>query len=288
MSIDKLDQSTSKYEANFPLSRLPILSSVGTIAFNVFNKFYFHHVAIEGRDHIVELDKLGEQGTIITGNHPSIAATITLFSALLNASRTVPPDKRHLVMPHALAKQELFFEPLGTVLCAAGQIPTDRAHGGTVYSPAKSILKQGGTMVIYPEGTCSDDPLKYPEPATAQGYIANRTKHRPEDPKAIEEAVADALKNKINGRYKYGMAQLAIATGARVVPVATVIDSVKHGANVNIRFGEAITAEVDQARLSTKQQRSFTSEIMLTIAEMMADMRGEKLPDEVRRQILAG
>jgi len=90
--------------------------------------------------------------------------------------------------PRFLAKAELFRNPLlRTVLHGMGQIPVHRGTGDqTPLEEATRAIERGEVVVIYPEGT-----------STAGG--------------------ADFTP----GRGKTGAVRLALATGAKVVPVAT-------------------------------------------------------------------
>ncbi|MBO0920809.1 1-acyl-sn-glycerol-3-phosphate acyltransferase [Cellulomonas sp. zg-ZUI222] len=54
---------------------------------------------------------------------------------------------------HVLVKTELFRGPLGLVLRAAGQIPVDRANGRPALQSALGVLRRGGAVGIFPEGT---------------------------------------------------------------------------------------------------------------------------------------
>ena len=55
--------------------------------------------------------------------------------------------------PHMLVKSELFHGPLGAFLRAAGQIPVDRTMGRPALQSALGVLKRGGVVGIFPEGT---------------------------------------------------------------------------------------------------------------------------------------
>jgi 1-acyl-sn-glycerol-3-phosphate acyltransferase len=54
---------------------------------------------------------------------------------------------------HIIGKEELFRGPLGTVLRLAGQIPVDRAHGRAALVSSLGVLRRGGVIGIFPEGT---------------------------------------------------------------------------------------------------------------------------------------
>ncbi|NYE38163.1 1-acyl-sn-glycerol-3-phosphate acyltransferase [Nocardioides cavernae] len=85
---------------------------------------------------------------------------------------------------HALTKQEMFAGPLGRFLRASGQVPLDRFHAdpGAIRTCLR-VLRDGGVVGIFPEGTRGDGELR---------------------------------------RFHHGAAYLALVTGAPVVPVTLV------------------------------------------------------------------
>jgi 1-acyl-sn-glycerol-3-phosphate acyltransferase len=90
--------------------------------------------------------------------------------------------------PRMMATGGLFRAPVvGAFMRAAGHIPVDRGHEtvANAVPAAMAALQQGSVIVIYPEGRIGLDPAMWPE------------------------------------RGKTGLARLALATGAPVVPVAT-------------------------------------------------------------------
>ncbi|GAA1766942.1 lysophospholipid acyltransferase family protein [Kocuria aegyptia] len=91
------------------------------------------------------------------------------------------------IMPRFLAKESLFRAPgVGAVLRATGQVPVLRgtADAAAALTAARAELASGGAVVIYPEGTLTHDPDRWP-----------MTGHT-------------------------GAVRLALATGVPVVPVA--------------------------------------------------------------------
>jgi 1-acyl-sn-glycerol-3-phosphate acyltransferase len=89
--------------------------------------------------------------------------------------------------PRFLAKSELFSIPVvGRVLRGAGQIPVYRrsANAALALRDGAAAIREGGLVVVYPEGTTTRDPEGWP--------MVGRT----------------------------GVARLALETGAPVVPVA--------------------------------------------------------------------
>jgi 1-acyl-sn-glycerol-3-phosphate acyltransferase len=68
-------------------------------------------------------------------------------------------------IPRFLAKQALFEVPmLGRVMTAAGQIPVRRgsAEAGESLQHAEQALAEGKAVLIYPEGTITRDPDRWP------------------------------------------------------------------------------------------------------------------------------
>lgn len=54
---------------------------------------------------------------------------------------------------HVLVKSELFHGPLGSFLRGVGQIPIDRSMGRPALQSALGVLRRGGAVGIFPEGT---------------------------------------------------------------------------------------------------------------------------------------
>jgi 1-acyl-sn-glycerol-3-phosphate acyltransferase len=54
---------------------------------------------------------------------------------------------------HILVKAEMFVGPLGWILRLAGQIPVDRDGGRTALATALGVLRRGGVVGIFPEGS---------------------------------------------------------------------------------------------------------------------------------------
>jgi 1-acyl-sn-glycerol-3-phosphate acyltransferase len=54
---------------------------------------------------------------------------------------------------HILVKQEMFHGPVGVVLRAGGQIPVDRTMGRPALQAGLGVLRRGGAVGIFPEGT---------------------------------------------------------------------------------------------------------------------------------------
>jgi 1-acyl-sn-glycerol-3-phosphate acyltransferase len=54
---------------------------------------------------------------------------------------------------HILVKESMFVGPLGWILRASGQIPVDRDSGRAALSAGRAVLRRGGAVGVFPEGT---------------------------------------------------------------------------------------------------------------------------------------
>lgn len=112
---------------------------------------------------------------------------------------------------HILVKQEMFTGPVGLVLRVAGQIPVDRGNGRPALSTALAVLRRGGAVGIFPEGV------------RGRGDVSTA---------------------------RAGVAWLAVASGAPVIPVA-VLGTRRSGESVGhlpglrrrlvVEFGEPVS-----------------------------------------------
>ncbi|MCW2897972.1 MAG: phospholipid/glycerol acyltransferase [Streptosporangiaceae bacterium] len=162
--------------------------------------------------------------------------------------------------PVYLAKSALFDAKIvGPVVRGTGQIPVyrDRADSGGALKPAEEALRAGECLIFYPEGTCTRDPEMWP--------MTGQT----------------------------GVARLALATGAKVVPVA------HWGAQklwpygtkrlrpfprktMHVVAGPAIDLSAYVGQPVTKEVlHAATSEIMHAIAGLVGELRGEKPPEQL-------
>ncbi|MFI7482921.1 lysophospholipid acyltransferase family protein [Kocuria sp. M1R5S2] len=118
-----------------------------------------------------------EGGFIVVPNHLTELDPLTVALVLYDNG----------VMPRFLAKASLFRVPLlGSTLRATGQVPVLRgtADAAAALTAARAELESGGAVVVYPEGTLTRDPDRWP--------MSGHT----------------------------GAARLALATGLPVVPLA--------------------------------------------------------------------
>lgn len=94
-------------------------------------------------------------GALLVANHLSIVDPLTIAHAVYDAGR----------LPHYLAKDSLFRMPVvGAIMRGARQIPVRRytTDAGQALSAAVEALREGRTVIIYPEGTTSRDPDLWP------------------------------------------------------------------------------------------------------------------------------
>jgi 1-acyl-sn-glycerol-3-phosphate acyltransferase len=189
-------------------------------------------------------------GVVVAANHISHADPVVLADFLLYDLRRAP---------RFLAKRELFRGDglVGRVMRGAGQIPVDRhaADASRALEPAVAALARGETVVIYPEGTVTRDPGKWPMQA------------------------------------RTGVARLALLSGAPVVPVAQwgaqdLLDTYRSGRlsprprrPMRFRVGPPVDLSRWQGReLSAEVLREATDAVMDAITAELEVLRGERAP----------
>lgn len=189
-------------------------------------------------------------GLILAANHISPIDPITLSDHVLYDLG---------LAPRFLAKSSLF-EGRGfvaTVLRGAGQIPVHRqtADASKALDAAVASLGRGETVVLYPEGTVTRDPDKWP--------MVART----------------------------GVARLALLSGAPVLPVAQwgaqeIVDSYGRPGfhpfprrTMRFRLGAPVDlADLVGQPLSAEVLRVATDRIMDALTAEVEALRGEKAP----------
>ena len=174
---------------------------------------------------------------------------------------TAASGRRH-IHPRMMATGGLFRAPvIGPFMRACGHIPVDRGRDSVADAvPAAATAVQAGSIVfIYPEGRVGLDPAMWPE------------------------------------RPKTGLARLALATGAPVVPVATwgaheviayhgrgamirtLLSSIWRRPTVRVHFGAPVDlSDLREGAVGHAQRAS--ERIMAAIAADLATLR----PDEPR------
>lgn len=186
-------------------------------------------------------------GVIIASNHISHFDPLTLAHFVYRAGR----------WPRFLGKASLWRVPvLGYLLRKTQQIPVERGSVDAVKSldALLGALRQGGAVIIYPEGTTTREPHLWPM------------------------------------RGKTGAARLALLTGAPVVPVAMwgperIFDPrtqrlvprprtpVRVVAGPPVDLSPWQGTEPDRATLD-----EMTDAILLAVRDLLADVRGEQPP----------
>ena len=201
-----------------------------------------------GQDHVP-----AEGGVILAANHISHVDPIALADYIVFGTGRIA---------RFLAKSTLFKgnNPVGWVMRGAGQIPVHRhtADASLALRDAVEALKRGECVAIYPEGTVTRDPGKWP--------MAART----------------------------GVARLALLSGAPVVPVAQwgaqqIHDSYRSKGvhllprhTVTVQAGPAVDLEPFRGKeLSSEVLHEATDRIMTAIREMLEGIRDEMAPAEV-------
>jgi 1-acyl-sn-glycerol-3-phosphate acyltransferase len=162
--------------------------------------------------------------------------------------------------PRILAKSSLFGVPvLGRALRASGQIPVERESrtASAALSHAIQAVRDGKAVVVYPEGTITDDPDLWP----------------------------------MDG--KTGAARIAFATGCPVIPIGQWgAQEVMYGKKIglprllprktfHLKTGDPV--DLDDLRAgpvtSAKLNRA-TERMMAAITRLVADLRGEDPPTD--------
>ena len=160
--------------------------------------------------------------------------------------------------PVFLAKESLFrIKVVGAVMRGTGQLPVYRgqADAALVLRDAEEGIRNGACVVVYPEGTVTRDPMLWP--------MVSKT----------------------------GVARLALATGAPVIPLASwgaqevlpygsfkphVIPRrlVKISAGPPVDLSEFLGEPIDN-----RVMRSATDMIMAEVTQLLAKLRGEAPPE---------
>jgi 1-acyl-sn-glycerol-3-phosphate acyltransferase len=159
--------------------------------------------------------------------------------------------------PTFLIKASAFKVPfIGKMLYGAGQIPVNRgaADAAKALKQAEQALKEGEAVIIYPEGTATRDPGLWPMVA------------------------------------KTGVARVALATGAPVIPVARwgTQDVLPYGSKkpklwprqtVRTVAGKPVDlSEWTGKQTSARALRAATDAIMADVTGLVASLRGEEPP----------
>jgi len=183
--------------------------------------------------HVEGLDKLPRDGgLIVVANHISNADPPFVAGWL------TPALGRQM---HILAKESIFFWPVGPVLRSLGASPV-RAGGSDIeaYRMAQGILDRGEVLCIFPEGTRS--------------------------------------KSGVMGEPKPGVAMLAVRSGAQILPVGVSNTDTFLGrgrplprlrTRITLRVGQPFTVAVNPALSRREATHAASDEIMRHIAELV-------------------
>lgn len=191
-------------------------------------------------------------GMLVVGNHISHLDPVFDTVMIHKAGR----------IPHVLAKASLWKIPVvGTALRGTGQIPVERGGGGgqTAVETATQVLHDDGLVLIYPEGTVSKEPDFWPM------------------------------------RPRPGVAVLAMSTSAAVVPIVNwgtqhVYNSYAEGSKLKLfprqRILVSVGPDIDVSAYHGRQSdpraiMDVSMLIMNTIADMLAEIRGEQRPAQL-------
>lgn len=192
-------------------------------------------------------------GVILAANHISYVDPLVLADAIMFSTKR---------MPRYLAKASLFRGNglVGRTMRGAKQIPVHRntADASAALKDAVDALHHGELITIYPEGTVTRDPGKWP--------MAART----------------------------GVARLALLSGAPVIPVAqwgaqAIHDSYRTKGlhllprhDIHVQAGPAIDLEPFRDKeLTSEVLHEATDRIMTAIREMLEGIRQETAPVEI-------
>lgn len=205
--------------------------------------------ALVTRIRIQGLERLPRTGpAIFVANHITEIDPVILGIVVYRAHRS----------PRFLAKGSLFRVPvLGGILRALGQIPVERTAtgGGSALASAEDMLRAGGSVIVYPEGTLTRDPDLWP--------MVGRS----------------------------GAVRLAWATGAPVIPIAhwgtqNLLGRyekrphlVPPRKRIQVRVGEAVTLPASaEAEHDARLLEHATDQVMWAITAELEQIRGPK-PD---------
>lgn len=202
----------------------------------------------QGLEHVPQ-----EGGVILAANHISHADPVALADYIVYGTGR----SARFLAKSTLFKKRTF---VGAVMRGAGQIPVHRhtADASLALKDAVAALQHGECIAIYPEGTVSRDPQKWPMLA------------------------------------KTGVARLALLSGVPVVPIAQwgaeeILDSYRtKGLHLLPRHTMRIVAgpPVDLSRYAGKELtsevlRAATDDIMRAVAQLLEGLRGEPAPTTV-------
>ena len=193
-----------------------------------------------GREHVPRTGPV-----LVAANHLSYVDPITVTAYLLAAGR----------IPRYLAKASLWRIPVVRRVMADGRhIAVDRQGGTGGYREALRAIQDGECVVLFPEGTFTDDPRGWPMAGQA------------------------------------GVARTALRTGAPVVPVAhwggqrflppgAVLPRLIPRIPIHVVAGPPVDLDdLRGGRLTADVLDTATKRIMAAVTALLAEIRGERPP----------
>jgi 1-acyl-sn-glycerol-3-phosphate acyltransferase len=199
---------------------------------------------IRGHEHVPERGAF-----VLSPNHYSEIDPVVMAVAIWKAGR----------VPRFMAKASLFTIPIvGALLRAAGQIPVERAgrssHGEPMEA-ARTLVREELGVIIYPEGSLTRDPELWPM------------------------------------RGKTGAVRMALEAGVPLIPAAhwgTQHLMPRYGKalkpfprkHIQILFGPPVALTEFEGRTDQASMNAATEKVMAAIADLLAELRGERPPTE--------
>ena len=188
-------------------------------------------------------------GVVVAANHSSYFDPLAVVHFVVDNGRA----------PRFLGKVEVFKNPiLGRLFKAAGQIPVHRgtAIAAVALRDAIAGLERGECIVVYPEGTTTQDPKLWPMKAKTGAARMALMANVPLIPVAQwgpEQVMPDKAFN------------------IRLFPIKTMHVHAGPAVNLDDLRGREITSELLE---------EATERIMRAITDLLAEIRGEQAPTE--------
>lgn len=201
---------------------------------------------------IVDGGKVPESGSfVLTPNHITEIDPVVVGWSLWRIGRA----------PRFLAKESLFSVPIvGGVLRATGQVPVQRAGGGSgaaiPLEEATRLVEKGQGLIVYPEGSLTRDPDTWPMRGKSGAVRIALQNDIPVIPAAHWGA------QRLMGRY---------GRNIRLFPRS----------KITIKFGDPVDLSEFRGRpLDGPTLTAATDRVMAAITALLEDLRGETAPVE--------